>query len=95
MESKEKIEKLKTFIVENDLQFTEGRRNSDCTVLSGFALFQETEVQECKTAITSSIDLEEDLGEIFEELERVFKYAEVNSYGSWWETEEPGKQWKF
>ena len=88
----ENVEILKRFIVNNDLQFTEGRRNSDCTVISGFALsLGETEITNIIQAIGETIVA----SECYDELERVFNYAEANGYGHWWGSKNAKKQYKF
>ena len=91
MEVNEKIGKLKKFIVENDLQFTEGRRNSDCTVLNGFALSFGGTLGEVKESINKDI-YDTDLAQ---EIERVYEYARLNNYGLWWHKEDAKKQYKF
>ena len=87
----ENVEILKKFIVDNNLQFTEGRRNSDCTILSGFALHKECNFDECVDAI----DIAVFTTETSIELERVFNYAEDNNYGSWWKSPYAKEQFIF
>lgn len=82
-----KIEKLEKFIKNNKLEFVEGRRNNDITILSGFACYIDATEEELKKAIKiPSLD---------EEIERVFDYAKENDYGEWW-TEDAAKiEYKF
>jgi len=88
---KDKIEK---FIKENELDFTgeESGLNSNCTIISGFALH---------LGINSSGELLKCFPEGFlgqqesQELIRVFNYAQGNGYGAYWETEEAKDLYNF
>jgi hypothetical protein len=89
----ENIEKLKRFIVDNDLQFTEGRRNSDCTIISGFALhLGETDITHIDVAIEATLV---EPADYYDELERVFDFAKFKNYGAWWSSEDAKKQYIF
>jgi hypothetical protein len=89
----ENVEILKRFIVDNNLQFTEGRRNSDSTIISGFALhIGETEITNIEQAIEEAI-VEPD--EYYDELEKVFEYAKNNNYHQYWTSKDAKKQYKF
>lgn len=95
----EKEERLKKFVVDNGLQFTEGRRNSDCVVLAGFALFLDIDKSSDEILdIVAEIDSFPDsvfTAELNEEFERVLDYAEYNNYGDWWNRKAAKKQYKF
>lgn len=95
----EKIEILKKFIVDNNLQFTEGRRNSDCVLLAGFSLFLGIRKPSMEILdIVGEIDTFPDsvfTAELNEEFERVLEYAEMRNYGVWWTKEDAKKQYKF
>lgn len=91
MENKEKIE---NFIKNNHLHFSGfgSDLNSDCTIISGFALFSGVEINELIDILSEQ---EEWSGEAEEELQRVFEFAENNNYGTFWSTEDAKKQYKF
>jgi hypothetical protein len=73
---------LKEFIKNNNLKFTEGVRNTNCTILCGYSLYVKATLEECKQAINK----EDYTAELAQELERVWKSANNNNYGVWWET---------
>jgi len=77
-------DKIEKFITDNGLQFVEGTRNSDSTILSGYALhlgIKEVEI------LTKAIDnVLPDADDYYSELDRVFKYAQKNNYGKYWKT---------
>lgn len=82
-----KIKKLEKFIKNNKLEFVEGRRNNDITILSGFACYIDATEEELKKAIKiPSLD---------KEIERVFDYAKENDYGDWWTEDAARIEYKF
>lgn len=85
------VEKLKTFIKDNNLSFKEGQRNTNATILCGYALFIGASIQDCK----ESIPTEMSTGQLNAEIERVYNYADDNNYGKWWEKPEAAKMYKF
>jgi hypothetical protein len=74
---------LENFIKLNNLEFVEGVRNSNLTVLCGYALYINKE----KADVCEAIPEDRRTGELGIELERVWDYAEKNNYGKWWEIE--------
>lgn len=86
------IEKLKTFIKDNNLSFEEGERNTNATILCGYALFIGVDDIE---VIESAIHKKWYTEEMERELQRVFKYAKHNNYGKWWEKPEAKKMYSF
>lgn len=78
------ILKLKKFIKLNGLTFKEGVRNKDCVIISGYALY----IGASYADVCGSIPLKARTGELGIEIERIFKYAEANNYGAWWEVNE-------
>lgn len=93
-------QKILDFIVLNDLTFQEGERNSNSTILSGYALY--IGITDVNTLI-KIIDkykksTPEDL-EYFdnyeEELTRVFNYAKNHDYGKFWNSEDAKTSFKF
>lgn len=90
------VEKLKTFIQDNNLSFEEGQRNTNATILCGYALFIgvddveliEEAVEECfGMRIWSDSELQD-------EILRVYNYGKHHNYGKWWEKEENRKTYK-
>jgi hypothetical protein len=96
------IEHLEEFIKLNDLKFTEGRRNTDCTILIGYALYYTYDVKEGKfksedTKLVLESILEHKLKidlELKKEFEKVFEFAKRNKYGKWWEKEDNRSKYK-
>lgn len=91
------VEQLKTFIKDNNLSFKEGQRNTNATIICGYALFIGVEDEELvedaiEQVFTSKIW--EDT-ELQDEIDRVFRYAKSNNYGKWWEKPEAAKMYKF
>ena len=84
------VEKLKQFITDNNLKFNNGS-GGDVNILAlcGYACYIEAEEQDCVTAAGSEDSYVND------EIVRVFKYANRNSYGKFWKTEKAHKQYKF
>jgi len=86
---KDKIDK---FIKENELDFTgeESGLNSNCTIISGYALH---------LGINSSGQLLRYLPALgqkgSQELIRVFNFAQANNYEAYWKTEEAKKLYNF
>jgi len=92
MATKKVIDTVKKFIEENGLEFnyeSGSDINSNCTILSGFALYNGIKNVKDLFPIVNKI--------AHDELERVFSYAHSNGYGSWWavHTEEAKKFYKF
>jgi hypothetical protein len=77
--------KITKFIKKNDLTFEVGERNTNITVLCGYALSQELGMEDIKTAILETSP--HTATDCFGEVERVFEYAENNNYGAWWKTQ--------
>jgi len=85
---------LENFIKNNNLTFTEGKRNTDSVILSGYALY---------IGMKNAHDLEKVIDlvckeahyDYFSELRRVFQYANENAYDRWWESEVAKNTYKF
>lgn len=90
--------KLKKFIKENGLTFSTGRRNSDLTVLCGYALWLETQTEykeDAKYYLTEALkaySLKDSF--IRTEMLRVYDYASNNGYELWWNHESNRNQYK-
>ena len=82
------IDKLNKFVDENNLEFTVGRRNSDLTVLCGYALYLESEgkyKEDTKFYLIKFLhSLPHSDSELMEELDKVYKYANEHHYETWW-----------
>jgi hypothetical protein len=85
-----KTEQLDKFIKDNELKFTEGRRNSDLVVLCGYALYIGADQDDVFIAIPEDVCDEE----LMNESDRVWEYAEANNYGNWWQIEANRKTYK-
>lgn len=86
------IELIKKFIIDNGLQFTEGRRNSDSIMLSGFALYLGYDKPSALTLLIK--ETLPDAKEFDVDLIIAFNYARKNNYGNWWAKEENRKMYK-
>lgn len=86
---------IEKFIKENKLTFL-GKGsglNSDCCILSGFALYQG---YKSSSAVISMIkDVFPRSSDFEEEFKRVFTYAQKKDYGAYWKTDEAKKLYKF
>lgn len=91
--NKEQKMQIEEFINKNGLQFTVGRRNSDSTIISGFASFVGVEnYHKVFEIITKRVpEFEAYKGEFF----TTFNYAKRNSYGNFWTTKAAKKQYTF
>ena len=89
-------ERLVKFIKDNYLSF-EGvggsDLNSDCVVISGFALHIGAGESDIKRAIYEAKGTKK--RNFIEELERVYTFAENNNYGYNWTTPEYKRMYKF
>ena len=83
---------LQQFISDNKLEFTEGQRNTNLVILVGFSLYNGNTIGEIKESIPANSD---DLGEIYEEIERLYEYCNKNNYGGFWKTSTAKTQYKF
>ena len=87
-------EKLEQFIKNNNLTFAEGSRNTDAVVISGYALHIGVKnVSEIENVIEKSVSTRG--WEYSKELQRVFKYAQDNNYGNWWDISSAKLTYKF
>ena len=88
--------KLVKFIKDNHLNFegTGGSDlNSDCVIISGFALHCGASESDIKRAIWEAKGNKK--RNFIDELERVYEFAERNSYGDNWNTSEYRRMYKF
>lgn len=76
------MNKIEKFIKDNDLSFdSEGSGlNSNCTILSGFALHLGLPLDELSDLLRNSVIPPT----AWDEFERVYNYAEANNYGVYW-----------
>lgn len=79
---------INTFIRENGLTFKPGRRNSDCVVICGFALYLEYNLgyigyseEILKEILSRKFKADSQLEQ---EFKNVYSYAHDNSYNNWW-----------
>jgi hypothetical protein len=85
------MNKIEKFIKENNLDFTGSGSdlNSNCCVISGYALYLELSFNELRG------QMEGMASENWDELRRVFDYAEGANYGEFWTKEEAKSQYVF
>lgn len=93
MESEEFIKKLQEFIEINCLSFEEGERNTNLTVIGGYALFLDEFCEE--DDIYKAIPDKYKSDELYQEAMKVFNYCYYNDYGNWWTKEIASSTWKF
>jgi hypothetical protein len=78
-------EKLEKFIKGHGLTFTVGKRNSDCTTISGYALsLGITNCHQLENIIDQILPDAEKISGYKEELRRVFPYAKNHNYQNYW-----------
>jgi len=75
------VEDLEKFIQHNSLEFSEGRRNSDLVMLCGYALHTGAQKEDVEKVLEKNFKA--DAG-VEEEFNFVYRYAEKNNYGDWW-----------
>ncbi len=87
-------DRIERFIVDNGIVFTgtDSDLNSNCVILSGFALY---------CGVDNWYDVVEILGskvpthEAMIELNRVYLYADSNNYGKFWDTKAASDMYTF
>lgn len=80
-------ETIVKFISDNDLNFyqTDSSLNSDCTIISGFALhLGDKSAKNIKEALIEAKWTEGIPSRVNNELNRVFAFAKLYNYGNWW-----------
>lgn len=100
--------KLLKFITDNKLEFTEGVRNQNLTILCGFACYllgldSELSLNLAKRYLLNALEIfeaknpkkVEDTDFIEHEIVRLFNYCWDNSYEDFWITDEAKAQYKF
>jgi hypothetical protein len=83
---------MRDFINENDLNFTEGSRNSTITTLIGFSQYKGLTKEELKLELVKEIARDSFIGE---EIERLWDYCKARNYKNWWSTPEASLQYTF
>lgn len=91
--SKSTIDKIKNFIINNDLTFQEGNRNSNCVVLSGYCL--HIGCNDVTTIIRIIYNVLDSTDDFEKEFLRVFDFSQKNNYGDWWTSEEASCAYNF
>ena len=89
------IEKLKTFIKENNLEFNSGS-GGDVNILAlcGYACYIQASLADIEKAVIEK-EIYDDIFSLCRELERVFNYADTHNYSRFWNTEKAKKQYTF
>lgn len=90
-------EKINRFILDNNIVFTgsDSDLNSNCVIISGFALFCKVAVWDDFKNIIIEVVKEGISAGAMLELERVFKYALLAGYGVWWDSPDAHKMYIF
>ena len=88
------MNKIQEFIKNNSLDFSGSgsELNSNCTIISGYALFIGISYLELVTMMEE--DTEELSIDVKHELSRVFDFAKRNNYGQWWNKPENAERYK-
>lgn len=86
-------ERIINFIQENNITFKEGTRNTDATVLSGYALY--IGIKDVNVLIKIIDNVLNDTDDYKTELINVFKFSKKNNYDKWWKTEQAKREYKF
>lgn len=82
------------FIKDNDLDFssTDSGLNSNCVILSGYALHLDIDNIDELAKELKGLGLS---WETYVELDRVYSFAKANNYGKYWESDLAKKTYKF
>jgi hypothetical protein len=90
------VEKLKTFIADNKLDFSgdDSSLNGTCTVLAGYMLYLNEDItrniaENCYT----DLKLPNDYSDTFKY--SIFKTAKKRNYGNFWRTNKANEMYKF
>ena len=83
---------IKNFIIENNLDFTQGSRNSTCTTLIGYSQHLGLSKEQLKEELKDQI-LEDSF--IKEEIDRLWNYCKDRNYKAFWSSEEAKMLWIF
>jgi len=82
------MNEIEKFIKENNLNFegTDSSLNGNCVILSGYALYSNINTLTDLSKLIPWI-LKPKFSDAFNELTRVFPYAEEHDYGEFWNTD--------
>jgi len=86
------MNKIRKFIENNNMTFTEGERNSNIVTLIGYSLHENISEENLKNELKPEI--EED-SFIKDEIERLYNYCKINNYADFWSTPEAKNMYKF
>ena len=90
---------IEKFIKKNNLDFEVGERNSDCTVLAGYALHALGDTLENTEDIIKIIGVIHPVTTLNEEVaiefRRVMTYAYLNNYGDFWKSDVAKKMYTY
>ncbi len=84
---------LEQFIKDNNIDLTQtgSNLNGQCVVLSGFALYLGMDFNDVDNVVKEMFPE----ASYFDELERVFNYADSHNYSSYWKTDQAKQMYKF
>lgn len=83
---------IRDFINENNLDFTEGSRNSTCVILIGYAQHKKLNLPQFREELKKEIKADKFIGE---EIDRLWSYCKDRNYRSWWSSEDAKLQYSF
>jgi hypothetical protein len=75
------MSKIKKFISNNDISFTEGNRNTTVVTLIGYA--QHSDISKDDLKIELSEEIKND-SFINKEIDRLWNYCKINNYKDYW-----------
>lgn len=92
----ETLLKFQKFIAQNDLSFEVGVRNSQCTILAGYACHLGYTPESANILIEAIKKVSDIITTAVEcEFKRVFEFAYCAGYETYWETAAAKKAYKF
>jgi type I restriction-modification system DNA methylase subunit len=83
---------LCSFVNDNNISFTEGSRNTSCTIIIGYALHLGLSQTDLEAELQPEIKKD---GFILDELNILFAYFSSRNYGKFWSSKAAKKQYKF
>lgn len=86
------MSKIKSFVEDNGISFSEGVRNTSVTTLIGLSLYLGLSEDDLRIALANEIEAD---GFISDEITRLWNYCKSNNYGKWWESVAAKELYKF
>ncbi|MDD1444130.1 hypothetical protein MEO93_28080 [Dolichospermum sp. ST_sed3] len=83
---------MRDFINENNLDFTEGSRNSTCVILIGYAQHKKLTLPQFREELKKEIKADKFIGT---EINRLWNYCADRNYKKFWSSKEAKTQYTF